>query len=59
MGEERKIHNVLVGKPQGKRPPGRPRRRWENRIRIDLRENSWEMCIELDRLRIGTGGELL
>jgi hypothetical protein len=38
MGEERKVYKVLVGKPEGKRPLGRPRRRWEDRIRIDLRE---------------------
>jgi hypothetical protein len=38
MGEERKLYKVLVGKPEGKRPLGRPRRRWENGIRMDLRE---------------------
>jgi hypothetical protein len=38
MGEERKVFKVLVGKPEGKRPLGRPRRRWEDGIRIDLRE---------------------
>jgi hypothetical protein len=38
MGEERKIYKVLVGKPEGKRPLGRPRRRWEDAVRIDLRE---------------------
>jgi hypothetical protein len=38
MGEERKVYKVLVGKPQGKRPLGRPRRRWEDGIRMDLRE---------------------
>jgi hypothetical protein len=38
MGEERKVYRVLVGKPQGKRPLGRPRRRWEDGIRMDLRE---------------------
>jgi hypothetical protein len=36
--EERKVYRVLVGKPEGKRPLGRPRHRWEDRIRIDLRE---------------------
>jgi hypothetical protein len=39
MGEERKMYKVLVGKPEGKRP----RRRWENWIRTDLRETGWEM----------------
>jgi hypothetical protein len=38
MGEERKVYEVLVGKPEGKRPPGRPRRKWEDEIRMDLRE---------------------
>jgi hypothetical protein len=38
MGEERKVFKVLVGKPEGKRPLGRPRRRWKDRIRMDLRE---------------------
>jgi hypothetical protein len=37
MGEERKVYKVLVGKPEGRRPLGRPRRGWENRIRMDLR----------------------
>jgi hypothetical protein len=41
MGEERKVHKVLVGKPEGKRPLGRPRRRWEDGIRMDLREMGW------------------
>jgi hypothetical protein len=38
MGEERKVYKVLVGKPEGKRPLGRPRRRWEDGIRMFLRE---------------------
>jgi hypothetical protein len=38
MGEERKVYKVLVGKPEGKSPLGRPRRRWEDGIRMDLRE---------------------
>jgi hypothetical protein len=38
MGEERKAYKVLVGKPEGKRPLGRPRHRWEDGIRMDLRE---------------------
>jgi hypothetical protein len=41
MGEERKVYKVLVGKPEGKRPLGRPRRRWEDGIRMDLRETGW------------------
>jgi hypothetical protein len=38
LGEERKLHRVLVGKPEGKKTLGRPRRRWEDGIRMDLRE---------------------
>jgi hypothetical protein len=38
MGEEIKVYKVLVGKPEGKRPLGRPRRRWEDGVRMDLRE---------------------
>jgi hypothetical protein len=38
MGEGRGFYRVLVGMPKGKRPLGRPRRRWENNIKIDLRE---------------------
>jgi hypothetical protein len=60
MEEERKVYNVLVGKPGEKRPVGRPRRRWEDGIRMDLREISmgggW---IRFDWLRTGTGGGLL
>jgi hypothetical protein len=36
MGEERKLYKVLVGKPEGKRPLGRPRRKWEDGIKMDL-----------------------
>ena len=38
MGEEREAYTVLVGKPEGKRPLGRPRRRWVDNIRMDLQE---------------------
>ena len=38
MGEGRGVHRVLVGKPEGKRPLGRPRRRWEANNKIDLQE---------------------
>ena len=38
MGEETGVHRVLVGKPAGKRPLGRPRRRWEDNIKRDLQE---------------------
>jgi hypothetical protein len=38
MGEERKVYKVLIGTPEGKRPLGRPRRRWEDGFRMGLRE---------------------
>jgi hypothetical protein len=38
MGEKRNVYRILMGKPEGKRPLGRPRRRWEGNIRMDLRE---------------------
>jgi hypothetical protein len=61
MGEERKVYRVLVAKPEGKRPLGRPRPSWEDGIRMDLREISLGggVRIGFDWLRIGTGGRLL
>jgi hypothetical protein len=41
MGVDIIVYMVLVGKPEGKRPLGRPRRRWEDGIRMDLREIAW------------------
>jgi hypothetical protein len=41
MGEERNVYRVLMGKPEGKRPLGRPRHRWEDGIRMDIRESGW------------------
>ena len=38
MGEDRGVHRVLVEKPEGKRPLGRPRLRWEDNIKLDLQE---------------------
>ena len=38
MGEDRGVHRMLVGKPEGKRPLERPRRRWEDNIKMDLQE---------------------
>jgi hypothetical protein len=54
MGEERKVYKVLVGKPEGKRPLGRPRRRWEDGIRMDLKENGFGGC-GLDSTGSGQG----
>jgi hypothetical protein len=59
MGEERKVYKVLVGKPEGKRPLGRPRRRWEDGIRMNLGEIGLGRWIGFDWLRTGTGEGLL
>jgi hypothetical protein len=40
-GEKRNAYRILVGKPEGKRPLGSPRRRWEDNIKIDLRDVEW------------------
>jgi hypothetical protein len=53
---ERRVYKVLVGKPKGRRPLGRPRCRWEDGIRKDLREISLGVWIGFDWLRTGTGG---
>jgi hypothetical protein len=41
MGERRMAYRALVGKPEGRRPLGRPRRRWADNIKIDIREVGW------------------
>ena len=57
MGEGRGVHRVLVGKPEGKRPLGRPRHRWEGNIKMDLQEvgggfGDWmELAQDRDRWR--------
>jgi hypothetical protein len=57
MGEGRGVHGVLVGRPEGKRPLGRPRRRWENNIKMDFQEvgrgcGDWmELAQDRDRWR--------
>jgi hypothetical protein len=59
MGEEIKVYKVMAVKPGGKRPLGRPRRRWEDGIRTDLREIGWMVWIGFDWLRIATDVRLL
>jgi hypothetical protein len=54
MGEEREMYRVLAGKPEGKRPLGRPRRRWEDEMRVDLREIGLGGC-GLDSTGSGQG----
>ena len=57
MVERRGVHTVMVGKPKGKRPLGRPRRRWEDNIKMDLQEvgggcEDWmELAHDRDRWR--------
>jgi hypothetical protein len=59
MGERRGAYRALVGKPEGRRPLGRPRRRWEDNIKMYLREVGWGAWTGSVWLRIGTGGEFL
>jgi hypothetical protein len=57
MGEERKVYKVLMGKPEGKRSLGRPKRSWEDGIRMDPKEIGWgsvewiHFAQDRDRLR--------
>jgi hypothetical protein len=61
MGEKRNAYRILVRKPESKRPLGRPRRRWVDNIKMDLREIGWDgmVWIGLIWLRIGTSVGLL
>jgi hypothetical protein len=59
MGEARVAYRILVGRPDGRRPLGRPRRRWEDNIKMDLQEVGCGAWTGLIWLRIGTGGGLL
>ena len=58
MGKGRCVHRVLVGKPEGKRPLGIPRRRWEDNIKMDLQEVG-EVETGWSWLQLGTGGRHL
>jgi hypothetical protein len=53
MGEERKVYMVLVEKPEGRRPLGRPGRIWEDGIGMDIRDTGWGVWIGFDWLRKG------
>jgi hypothetical protein len=59
MVKVRGAYNILVGRPEGRRPLGRPRRRWAENIKMDLREIGFGMWIGFIGLRIRTGGGLL
>jgi hypothetical protein len=49
MGEKRDSYRILVGKPEGRRPLGKPRRRWVGNMKMDLREIGWDSvdCIDM------------
>jgi hypothetical protein len=55
MGDRRVAYGVLVGRPEEKRPLGRPRRRWKDNIKMCLEKEAWTGLLWL---RIGTCGEL-
>jgi hypothetical protein len=55
MGEETEVYWVLVEKSEGKSPLGRPRRRWEDGIRVDLRETGWGGGCRVDPVGSGLG----
>jgi hypothetical protein len=59
VGEGRGAYRILVGRPEGRRPLGRPRRRWDDNIKMNLQEVVWGAWTGLIWLRIGTGGWLL
>jgi hypothetical protein len=55
MGKKRGVYRILVGKPEGKRPHGRPRRRWEDNIKMDLQELGCGVWTAPSGLRIRKG----
>ena len=55
-GERRGVCRVLVGKREAKRSLGKPRRRWEDNIKMDFQEVGWGPWTGMNWLRIGTGG---
>jgi hypothetical protein len=61
MGETRYAYRILVGKPEGKRPLERPRRRWVDNIKMEVKEIGWDGVVWTGSnwLRIGTSGGLL
>jgi hypothetical protein len=59
MGEGRGAYRILVGRSEGRRPLGRPRRRWKDYIKMDLKEVGWGAWTGLIWLRIRTGGGVL
>jgi len=58
-GERKGVYKVLMGKPEGKRPLGRPRRRWEDNIKMDLQEVECGGMDWIEQAQVGTGGGYL
>jgi hypothetical protein len=58
-GDRIGAYRVFVGKPEGKRPLGKSRHRWEENITMDLQEEGWGVKDWLDLIRLGTGGGFL
>jgi hypothetical protein len=54
MGEMRNVYKILVGKPKGKRPLGRHRSRWENNIKMDLKETRSD---DVEWIHLAQGGD--
>jgi hypothetical protein len=59
MGEERGAYRILVGRPEGRRPLGKPRHRWEDNIKMDLREVGWGGMNWIELVQERDGGGLL
>jgi hypothetical protein len=59
MEDKRGAHRILMGRAERKRPLDRPRRRWEDNIKMDLRKVEWEVWSGSIWLKIGKGGGLL
>jgi hypothetical protein len=59
MGRKRNAYKILMGNPEGKRPLGRPRCRWVDSIKIDLREIGWDGTDWIYLAQVGTNGGLL
>jgi hypothetical protein len=59
MRERRGVHRVLVGSPEGRRPLGRPRRRWEDNIKLDLREIGIDEANWIQLAQVGSSSGLV